>query len=189
MELHPTLWRTCRVLAGPTRLNLLRLVVATPGHTVSRLAEEAGIGLSRASQELRRLQSRGLLRATRTGSFVHYLPESDPQVPDAKPLLLAMKTAFAQESPSMDESIVRIATALSHPRRILILRELRGGPRTFPMLQAALHISFGALFRHLQVLQAGHLVQRKDSGFCMARNAHPLARCLVDLVKAPETPR
>ena len=98
MELHPTLWRTCRVLAGSTRLNLLRLVVATPGHTVSRLAEEAGIGLSRASQELRRLQSRGLLRATRTGSFVHYRPEPDPQVPDAKPLLLAMKTLFTAVS-------------------------------------------------------------------------------------------
>ena len=189
MELHPTLWRTCRVLAGPTRLKLLRLVVAAPGHTVSRLAEDAGIGLSRASQELRRLQSRGLIRATRNGPFVHYLPESDPQVPDAKPLLLAMKTAFARQSPSMDESIALIATALSHPRRILILRELRNGPRTIPMLQAALHFSFGAIFRHLQVLQEGHLVRRKASLFRMAGTPHPLARCLVDLVKTPETPR
>ena len=95
MELHPTLWRTCRVLSGETRLKLLRLIIATPGKTVSRLAEETGIGLSRASQELRRLQSRGLVQTVRKGSFVHYLPDPDPQVPDAKPLLLAMKATFA----------------------------------------------------------------------------------------------
>ena len=42
MALHPTLWRTCRVLAGPTRLRLLRRVIARPGLTVQQLAMPRG---------------------------------------------------------------------------------------------------------------------------------------------------
>ncbi len=184
MQLNPTLWRTCRVLAGPARLRLLRLVVGAPGITVTRLAEEAGISLSLASQELRRLQSRGLLGAERKGAFVHYLPEPDPQVPTARPLLQAMKTAFAQGGPSKDEEIRRIATALSHPRRILILRELLNGPRTISMLQSSLGIPFDAVFRHLRLLRAGGMVRQKSPVFRAARNPHPLAKCLVELLKA-----
>jgi DNA-binding transcriptional ArsR family regulator len=189
MTLHPTLWRTCRVLAGPTRLKLLRLVVSTPGKTVSRLAEDAGIGLSRASQELRRLQSRGLLQTDRKGPFVHYLPEPDPLVPDAKPLLLALKATFARTAASKDAQIPPIAAALSHPRRILILRELCEGPRTIPMLQASLHMSFSTLFQHLRTLERGHLVQRQVSVYRLARLVHPLAKCLLERVKTPKSPR
>ena len=189
MELHPTLWRTCRVLSGETRLKLLRLIIATPGKTVSRLAEETGIGLSRASQELRRLQSRGLVQTVRKGSFVHYLPDPDPQVPDAKPLLLAMKATFAHGTPSQTQPTIAIARALSHPRRILILRELRDGPRNIPMLQTNLPISAAALFRHLRALQQGGLVQCKTSVFQISRNAHPLAKCLLDLIRTQKVPK
>lgn len=189
MALHPTLWRTCRVLAGPTRLKLLRLVVATPGITVSRLAEDAGIGLSRASQELRRLQSRGLLQVERKGPFVHYLPEPDPLVPDAKPLLLALKATFARTATSKDAHIPPMAAALSHPRRILILRELCDGPRTIPMLQAALHISFSTLFQHLRTLEHGHLVQRQIPVYRLARLSHPLAKALLERVNPSKSTR
>ena len=184
MPLNPTLWRTCRVLAGPTRLRLLRLVLAAPGATVSRLAEEAGIGLSRASQELRRLQSRGLLNAARGGVFVRYLPDPDPQVPSARPLLLAVKAAFAQGGAAKDREIRLIATGLSHPRRILLFRELLGGPRTVQMLQSSLAISLDAVYRHLQILEQGGLVRNKSGVVRVTRHSHPLIRCLGDLVKA-----
>ena len=78
MALHPTLWRTCRVLAGPTRLRLLRRVIARPGLTVQQLADAQDIGKSRASQELRRLQSRGLIQARRKSARVAYHPVPDP---------------------------------------------------------------------------------------------------------------
>lgn len=184
MQLNPTLWRTCRVLAGPTRVRLLRLVLAAPGATVTRLAEEAEISLSRASQELRRLQSRGLLSAARRGVFVRYLPEPDPQVPSARPLFLAMKAALAQGGPAREREIRRIAAGLSHPRRILLFRELLDGPRTVQMLQSSLAISLDAVYRHLQTLEQGGLVRRKSGVVRVVRNSHPLVRCLTDLVKA-----
>lgn len=184
MDLNPTLWRTCRVLTGPTRLRLLRLVLTTPGLTVSRLAAEAGISLSRASQELRRLQSRGLLGVERQGPFVRYLSRPDPQVPSAGPLLQALKATFAQSDPAGDETIIRTAFALAHPRRISILRKLLDGPATIAGVSAALDIPFDAVFRHLRALRKGQLVLEDSSRFRPARPNSPLAKCLVKLVKS-----
>ena len=65
MALAPTLWRTCRVLAGATRLALLRLIIESPDLRVADLAALAGLSESRTSQELRRLQARGLVQALR----------------------------------------------------------------------------------------------------------------------------
>lgn len=185
MPLNPTLWRTCRVLAGPTRLRLLRLILAKPGATVSRLAADAGIGLSRASQELRRLQSRGLVGVKRHQAFVHYVPTPDPQVPSARPLLLALQASFARGRRSQDETIRQLAAALSHPRRILLLRELSNGPRSLPALQSALGLPYVSALRHLQLLEKGGLVRRRSRRCRLSRNAHPLARCLVALATAP----
>lgn len=186
MQLNPTLWRTCRVLAGPTRLRLLRLILAKPGATVSRLAADAGIGLSRASQELRRLQSRGLVGVKRHQSFVHYVPTPDPQVSSARPLLLALQAAFARGGRAQDETIRHLAAALSHPRRILLLRELSNGPRSLPMLQSSLDLPYLAALRHLHGLEKGGLVRHRSRLFRLARNAHPLARCLVTLATGPK---
>ena len=186
MELHPTLWRTCRALAGKTRLRLFRLVVDFPGQSVSELADQAGIGCSLASQELRRLQSRGLLQSLRKGPFVQYLPGPDPQVPDARPILSAMKTTFARFTPAADKHIHRIAAALSHPRRIAILRELLNGPRNIHALQTSLRIPIRTLYHHLQTLQDGHMIRQNRMVFRPVRNPHPLAKCLADLVRASD---
>lgn len=186
MPLNPTLWRTCRVLAGPTRLHLLRLVLAKPGATVSGLAADAGIGLSRASQELRRLQSRGLVGVERHASFVQYLPTPDPQVPSARPLLQALKASFDRGGPAQDEDIRLLAIALSHPRRILIFRELLDGPRTLPMLQSSLGIPYPSAIRHLRLLKEGHLVRVRSGLFRPVRNSHPLAQCLGTLLNPPK---
>ena len=90
-QLNPTVWRTCRVLSHPGRLRLLQEVLRQPERSVSQLAEDLSIGVSDASQQLRRLQSRGLLKRTCRGLEVIYRPIPDPQVPSAKPLLLALQ--------------------------------------------------------------------------------------------------
>lgn len=42
-NLNPTLWRTCRMLAGTTRIRLLRELHTHPGQSVSELARAVGI--------------------------------------------------------------------------------------------------------------------------------------------------
>ena len=184
MELHPTLWRTCRALAGKTRFRLFRLLAESPGQTVTKLADQANIGFSLASQELRRLQSRGLLRSERKGRFVTYLPEADPQVPDARPILAAVKISCARFSPAADKQTVLVAAAFSHPRRIAVLKELLNGPRNIHALRASLRIPLRTLYHHLQTLQDGNMVRRSRMVFRAARNDHPLAKCLTDLIRS-----
>ena len=128
MNLNTTLWRTCRVLSGKVRLDLLRRILERPDQSVSMLAEASNLSHPRTSQELRRLQSRGLVQAVRSGRWVCYRPVPDPQVPSAKPLLAAMKAALARNSPEADAQTIRVAKAYSHQRRLDIVRELLGGP-------------------------------------------------------------
>lgn len=183
MTFHPTLWRTCRVLAGETRLRLFRLVVTEPGQTVTALAHAADIKISRASQELRRLQSRGLIRAKRERNTVKYLPVSDPLVPVAKPLLTAMKSAFAHPQSAPDSHAIEIATALSHPRRIAIIQELLKAPQDFNTLRTAVHIPSVSLYRHLELLQHLNLVRQTRRIWGFIPNAHPLTQCLIRILR------
>ncbi len=62
---HPTLWRTCRVLANPKRLACLRAVMGTPNLCVEEIAREAGLDEVQGSMALRALQARGLIAAYR----------------------------------------------------------------------------------------------------------------------------
>ena len=184
MTLHPTLWRTCRILAGNTRLRLLRNVVREPGLTVSRLAESTGIKRSRASQELRRLQSRGLIQARRKSGYVRYVPVSDPLVGTAKPLLEALKTSFLENPPTPDEVLIATATALSDPRRLAILSELLKGPSQVDEIRAAVQIPAISLRRHLRRLNELGLAGHARQVWCLFPARQPLARTLLHLLKS-----
>lgn len=183
-ELHPTLWRTCRVLAGNTRLRLLRQLQDAPGHDVSSLAEIVGIGVSDASQELRRLQSRGLLQTDRKGARLIYRIGADPQVPSAAPLLKALLKAFASRPPDQDPAMMPIATGLAHPRRIAIAKTLMDSPAGILSLRIATRMPPAPMSRHLGILKAGGWVQADKRTLSFRPSAHPLALALARLLHA-----
>ena len=182
MALSPTLWRTCRVLSGETRLALFRDIVRNPGGSVSQLADGEKISWSRASQELRRLQSRGLVGVERIGRHVRYYPESDPLVPSARPLLRVMQEIFAQGKHPDNSALARMAKGLSHPRRIDIVRALQEGPLGLSGLRARVHIPFQTLQHHLRFLREGGWVEAEDKVWKIARNDSPLAQSLLKLL-------
>ena len=154
--LNPTLWRTCRMLASPTRINLLRALVTHPGQGVSALGQCVGIRQSAASQELRRIQSRGIIQPHRKGTRLIYRLGADPQVSSAAPLLKAISSALNQFPPARDEEMCVLATGLAHERRIRMFRHLLlNGPCTPNALAFELRItplmgtnSDLAIFRH-----------------------------------------
>ena len=183
-QLNPTLWRTCRVLSGHSRLRLLRLLHDAPGECVTELADLAGIGVSDASQELRRIQSRGLLRPERQGARLVYRMKADPQVASAAPLLNALKSAFARNPPEQDAAMAPIAAGLAHPRRIAIAKVLMKSNRVSVDLRTATRIPRGPLSRHLDTLEAGGWVQRKKRALSFHVPGHPLAQALFHLVRS-----
>jgi DNA-binding IclR family transcriptional regulator len=182
MALSPTLWRTCRVLSGPTRLTLFRCIVQNPGCSVTELADEARIGLSRASQELRRLQSRGLVGVERTGRFVRYYPESDPLVSSAKPILRAMLESFARSAAGDDRELARLAQGLGHARRIEIVRALRAGSLDLRGLQARLPMPMATLHHHVKLLAEAGWILRDGQTWKLAASGSPLAQSLLKLL-------
>ena len=181
--LHPTLWRTCRVLSGKTRLELLRLVIDRPDQTVSGLAHSLKISLPRASQELRRLQSRGLIQAVATGLHVRYRPVPDPLVATAAPLVQAMRAAFQRQPPPADEETSRIATGFSHVRRLALARLLLIGPMNTQTLEELSGLSRNVLNRHLRRMRDAGVVRRLGQMNAIADHPHPLAQCLLGILK------
>ena len=183
MALSPTLWRTARVLSGATRLGLLRRIVEKPEQTVSELAEALKLSRPRASQELRRLQARGIVQASRDGVWLRYRPVPDSLVSSAAPILAAMKETFLRFPETEDERTVRVATAFSHARRLAIIQELMRGERTAAELQQHPGMSEMAVYRHLDLLQAGWVVRRNGQTWRLEAWGHPLTLCLMDLLK------
>jgi DNA-binding transcriptional ArsR family regulator len=179
MVLTPTLWRTSRVLAGPVRLNLLRHILAGGGPCVTEMAAAAGLSEPRASQELRRLQARGLVQAVRAGRRLEYRPVPDPKVPSAQPLLAAAKAALAKRP---DAETIRVAQAFGHDRRLRIVRALRAGPQTTAALGQTAGMPPMALSRHLRVLRAGGIVRRTPTAWELAEPVNPLAKALGQLL-------
>ena len=182
--LNPTLWRTCRMLSGANRIRLLRAAFEKPGQSVTELAQALGIGTSAASQELRRIQSRGLMQSSRDGIRVVYRLEADPQVPTAAPLLKALKAAFSDFPPERDEELRALAFGLAYPRRIAIARALQTTPQTELDLGMALRLSSYAVYSHVKILQDGGWVRRTGRNRLFATPDHPLAEALARLLRA-----
>lgn len=180
-QLNPTVWRTCRVLSGLTRLQLFRQIVQCPGQNVSQLAERARIGISDASQELRRLQSRGLLRRTSQRMSVIYLPIADPQVSSAAPLLKALQGALAGE-PAHLEEIANMAKGLGSERRVAIVRALRQGPQREDQLALRIGCTAGILKKNLIRLKAGGWIQKEGRQIVLRPISHPVRRALLNVL-------
>ncbi len=71
-RLRPTLWRTCRVLASETRLDLLQHLFEQGELCVSELAAMTGVSPHNASTQLRALNARGLIARRREKQKVIY---------------------------------------------------------------------------------------------------------------------
>ena len=183
-NLNPTLWRTCRMLAGTTRIRLLRELHTHPGQSVSELARAVGIKKSDASQALRRIQSRGLLRSRRHGAALIYRMEPDPQVVSAAPLLRALNNALSQYPPERDAELCRLAHGLAYPRRIALAQAIIASPQTQQDLVHALNLPNFAVFSHLRILMDCGYIRRDQRRFRFMLPDHPLASVLVRLLRS-----
>jgi DNA-binding transcriptional ArsR family regulator len=181
-QLHPTLWRTCRVLANTTRLRLIAQLAHKQPQSVSELAEQLALTLPVASQSLRALESRGLLKARRIGLRVEYrIPARDDAGPLVE-LVIALQKALRQSSEST-EDLVKLATGFTHPSRIAIYRSLHPQPLTQEQIQVVTRVSFQAMSRHLRKLVSrGYIVASQDK-YQQVNHPHAIGQALASLAK------
>ena len=180
MELKPTLWRTCRVLANRSRLRILQDLMGSEPRTVNDMAARMRMAEPLASQYLRLLQSRGLLRSHRDGRRVWYSVQADPSVTGAAELIAALRLALAPGDGVLRE-IMRTLTGFTHPRRLVVLEILSRGAREFAELQGQSGISARALGRHLAKLCGRGLVVAEGTRYRLCRDGSPLAKSLLAL--------
>jgi DNA-binding Lrp family transcriptional regulator len=164
------------------------LVVDRPDLSVAELAAQLKISVPRASQELRRLQSRGLIQAVRTGVHVRYRPVPDRLVSTAAPLLQAMQETFRQFPPAADDQSLRIAVAFSHERRLALARLLLPGAMDIQSLGEMAGLARNPLNRHLRILREGGVIRRSGKILAIADNPHPLAQGLLEILKTSRLP-
>ena len=177
-KLHPTTWRTCRVLANHTRLQMLALLLHEPKLTVSAVAERLRLALPRVSSHLRALESRGFLAVHRVGRHVTYRWSPLTSETAVQALLSAMREVLQSKHEPI-EVIFKTATAFTHPRRLEIVRTLNESPRTFEILQRTTHIPRPALFRHLNKLRARRFLSFQSGWFLIETPADPIGRELL----------
>jgi len=179
-DYHPTLWRTCRVLANKQRLLCLKTVINTPQRSVGEVAEICSLPPHKVSMHLRALQSRGLLHASRQSRWVRYAPDPDPLVPCARPILYAMQIAFATLN---ENEVLRTLTAFTHPRRLAILYQLQTRPSiSEDLLSVVTQISSPALWRHLKKLESRNLVAHSEGTWSLHGAPPRLAHTFLTLI-------
>ena len=180
---QPTLWRTCRAIANRSRLEIFGSLVRQPGQTVSAVAAGLQLSLSAASEYLRSLEARGLIKVRRAGRKVEYRPGPTLRGGPVQSLAAAMRRTCEYHAHPL-ETIYRLATAFTHPRRIEIFRVLQPAPKTLAQIKEETRISDRALLRHLRKLEARGFVSC-HLGFCsVVKRSDAFGRALARLAAA-----
>ena len=180
LSLQPTLWRTCRVLANRTRLQIFGLLLRQPNQTVSAVAQHLKLSLPVASQHLRALEARSLLTARRVGGRVNYRISAAPSGAAAPELIEALRGAF-QRDPDPVETLFKLATAFTQPRRIEIFRALTSGAQAAGQLKAVTGMPARALARHLRKLEMRGLVVCRLGKYSVTERPEGFGRAPVRL--------
>ena len=93
-QLRPSLWRTCRIIACESRLQLLWTIFDAGELSVCELAHRTGMGNAQASFQLRALNARGLISFRREKMRVLYRAEANPAVDFSPQLLMGLRMCY-----------------------------------------------------------------------------------------------
>jgi len=182
MKLRPTLWRTCRVIANETRLQLLWHIFVEGELYVNQLVQQTGATRPNTSTQLRALSARGLITYRREKKNVIYRAEANNGVDFAPDLLEALRQCHERSMPF--KTVIRQATAFTHERRIEIIRALVGKKLSFGGLRDTTGMSAAALSRHLEKLKARGFIKRTGGLYHIVWPGNPLGRTLIKIARS-----
>ncbi len=177
--LRPTLWRTCRVLANPIRLNLLRELFSAKELSVTALATSSGLPEKLTSPQLRTISARGLITSRTEGRWVFYSDKANPAVEHANTILILVRECCKMGM--KNEEVIHYATAFTHQRRIDIVGRLQQKAMTSQELSLATQISPPALNRHLRKLINRGMVECSDKQYALKIPSNPLGQALLQI--------
>lgn len=140
---EPPLWKRLRILANPLRLEMLTDVRSRPGRYVQVIGETVRCSEVTACKHLQMLEAGGFLNSRRQGRYLFY------DFASGDPLAQALMDEVGRPGADLG-GILKVLTAFTHERRIVIVRALNGQPMNAETLCAVSGISRDAVFRHLK---------------------------------------
>lgn len=186
INLPPPLWKTCRILATETRLQLIWTLFTHGELCVTQLMTLTNTSRTNTSNQLRLLSEHGLVVSRRKNMNVIYRAEPNMAMEFASPVLTALKNGF-NHSMSF-KTIIRQATAFSHGRRIEIIQALKGKSHSFEELENATGMSPAALSRHLLKLADRNFVMRNGKLYRYGKPGNTLGQVLIKLATTSHNP-
>jgi DNA-binding transcriptional ArsR family regulator len=180
-KLQPTLWRTCRVLANKTRLEMLYLLFDSEELCNRELAAITGLSEAQVSIHLRLLNSRGLIRQRRSGMNLLSSAEPNQEIQSASLLLKALELCHSRKVSI--ETLFRQATSFTHARRIEIVQKIPGEGITNRLLSEKTGIAISAINRHLHKLKTRHFVNDHKGVYTVSQPEDALSRTLLQIVR------
>jgi len=176
----------CKILNNPLKRQLVRRVYATrDGANVGLLADEMGargLVLSGVSQYLRQIEDTGIVRRSRSGRFVNYLPDPSQAPTDVRQVLEAFlkRTEKGDDAPLDD-----VFAALMNPFRARVVAMLAkaGSMSAVDICERTGHV-LQYLKRDLKPAERAGLVVPDDTVAALAvyrylRPADPFVELLV----------
>jgi predicted ArsR family transcriptional regulator len=157
---------------------MLALLARESPQTVSAVASRLRLRLSLASQYLRTLEARGLLKVRRVARQAEYRAKAASD--GERGLAQALQSAFRTD-PAAVQPIFGLCTAFTHPRRIAIFRALRRRVLTWDELRRATRIPDLALWRHLKKLKARGFVTHRFGRYAATCPKGTVSRALAEL--------
>ena len=168
------LWKQCRILANPLRLEILACLGRNEPQCVKGIAEETGVSMDVSSKNLQLLESGGFLIRDRKGKYMFYsLNRSDAL---QKLVLGDLRTGRLET-----KGIIHTLTAMTHDRRIAIVATLANEPLEFGVLCQQTRISRLAMERHIDKLARRGFVS-VDEGICrLLKQGNRISAHLINL--------
>ncbi len=173
------LWKRCRILANGLRLEMLAFLGGSSPQCVKAVAKELKISESVASRHLQLLHTAGFVQHEHRGKYLFYLLEKE------NALLLA---ALEQVGAGKNDHVLFMATALTHERRVAIVKALKAKPLEFERLCHTTRISREAMKRHVKKLERREFMRLEDGRYVLIIPKDSLGEMLVGLALKEPTP-
>jgi len=176
---NSSLWKTCRVLANETRLNILRTLMYNSELCVLDVARSEQLTEVVASQHLRLLHEHGFLQLERRSKWAFYRAEFPLEGSYADYIFDPLKKKLNSKNPRTKD-LFRLFTAFTHPRRIEIAKALLIRDHKFEELISICDISGQALYRHLDKLISRKFITQNDAIYQIIHYSTGLEKALLD---------
>ena len=173
------LWKRCRALANSLRLDMLELLNCNSPRCVKEIATELDVAENVASKNLQLLSTAGFVTQKYRGKFLCYaLDQGD----------ILLSSVLELTKADENERAMFMATALTHERRVAIVKALKTKPLEIERISLETRISWEAMARQVKKLERRGFVQLEDGKYALRIPKCSFGESLVGLALNEYTP-